>query len=269
MYPRLSCVLYQQILGLNKAVILTDGLQLRRRSPKKIFRPRSPIFSKGAITNKATKPQVGREANFRGFIFPEMESDHNFLMKEMYLLPLKLRNFRFETLKRKLSKMSTSSGLIDASKGCTADEPINAKPIIPKATEKHTEEKVQTKTEDDTCNQYEDLTSDKKSMRNLETNRRFKWISVIACVISTAALLLSVLIMFGKIGHGCGCSEKEGQFYSSSETINSLVLSSGFECCCQLLSIAVGSCRMLSGCCQVAVGCCQLLSVVKIDVSTN
>ena len=194
-----------------------------------------------------------------------MESDHNFLMKEMYLLPLKLRNFRFETLQRKLSKMSTSSGLADASKGCTADEPINAKPMIPKASEKHTEEKVQTKTEDDTCNQYEDLTSDKKSMRNPETNRRFKWISVIACVISTAALLLSVLIMFGKIGHGCGCSEKEGQFYSSSETINSLVLSSGFECCCQLLSIAVGSCRMLSGCCQVAVrllsSCCRLLSV--------
>ena len=117
--------------------------------------------------------------------------------------------------------MSTSTGLADASKGCTADEPINAKPMIPKATEKHTEEKIQTKTEDDTCNQYEDLTSDKKSMRNLETNRRFKWISVIACVISTAALLLSVLVMFGKIGHGCGCSEKEGQFYSSSETINS------------------------------------------------
>ena len=180
-----------------------------------------------------------------------MESDHNFLMKEMYLLPLKLRNFRFETLKRKLSKMSTLSGLADASKGSTADEPINAKPMIPKASEKHTEEKVQTKTEDDTCNQYEDLTSDKKSMCNPETNRRFKWISVIACVISTAALLLSVLIMFGKIGHGFGCSEKEGQFYSSSETINSLVLSSGFECCCQLLSIAVG-------CCQVAV---KLLSV--------
>lgn len=186
-----------------------------------------------------------------------MESDHNFLMKEMYILPLKLRNFRFETLKRKLSKMSTSSGLIDASKGCTADEPINAKPIIPKATEKHTEEKVQTKTEDDTCNQYEDLTSDKKSMRNLETNRRFKWISVIACVISTAALLLSVLIMFGKIGHGCGCSEKEGQFYSSSETINSLVLSSGFKCCCQLLSIAVGCCQVAVKLLSVAVGYCR------------
>ena len=189
-----------------------------------------------------------------------MESDHNFLMKEMYLLPLKLRNFRFETLKRKLSKMSTSSGLADASKGCTADEPINAKPMIPKATEKHTEEKVQTKTEDDTCNQYEDLTSDKKSMRDLETNRRFKWISVIACVISTAALLLSVLIMFGKIGHGCGCSEKEGQFYSSSETINSLVLSSGFECavsCCQSLSVAVGCCQVAVKLLSVAVGCCR------------
>lgn len=80
--------------------------------------------------------------NFRGFIFFEMEFDYNFLMKEMYLFFLKLRNFRFEIFKRKLFKMFMLFGLIDVSKGCIVDELINVKFIILKVIEKYIEEKV-------------------------------------------------------------------------------------------------------------------------------
>lgn len=140
-------------------------------------------------------------------------------------------------------------GLVVVSKGCIVNELINVKFMILKVIEKYIEEKVQIKIEDDICNQYEDFISDKKSMCNLEINCCFKWILVIVCVIFIVVFFLSVLIMFGKIGYGCGCFEKEGQFYLFFEIINSLVLLFGFECCCQLLLIVVGSCWILLGCC--------------------
>ena len=114
----------------------------------------------------------------------------------------------------KLSAMMPSStGRAVINKGFKEDELTSSKPMQLKATGKHAEEdKGRTKREDDSENLYENLECE-KSIKP-QSNRRFVWLAIVACLISIVALLLALLILSGNIGYGCDCSENEGKFYS-------------------------------------------------------
>ena len=113
--------------------------------------------------------------------------------------------------------MHESTGRAVTNKGYKEDKSILEKPMELKKSGGHAkEDKGHAKTEEDPCNLYENLEC-KKSSPPQRANRRFLWLTIIACLISMVALLLGLLLLSGKIGYGCSCSKNEGQFVKERE----------------------------------------------------
>lgn len=68
-----------------------------------------------------------------------------------------------------------------------------------------------TKGTDDSGNLYDKLQCEEASP-NTESNRRFKLLVIIACLISIVSLLVGLVMLAGEGGSGCNCPSYQGQF---------------------------------------------------------
>lgn len=54
----------------------------------------------------------------------------------------------------------------------------------------------------------------------LRTNRTLLWLMVFLCLVSTAALALTILMLFGKIGDRCSCETNPGRHVKKKKSNN-------------------------------------------------
>ena len=87
------------------------------------------------------------------------------------------------------------------------------KPILLQSAEEHAEDQNHTETEDDSWILQEDLERIKPSKQ--QSNHRLLWLAVVTCLILFLVLLVSLLVLSRKIGHGCKCSEHNGLFFEN------------------------------------------------------
>ncbi|CAH3127950.1 unnamed protein product, partial [Pocillopora meandrina] len=90
------------------------------------------------------------------------------------------------------------------------------KPILLQSAEEHAEDQNHTETEDDSWILQEDLERIKPSKQ--QSNHRLLWLAVVTCLILFLVLLVSLLVLSRKIGHGCKCSEQNGPQHLESQT---------------------------------------------------
>lgn len=57
----------------------------------------------------------------------------------------------------------------------------------------------------------------------LRTNRTLLWLMVFLCLVSTAALALTILMLFGKIGDRCSCETNPGRHVKKKNQIINLL----------------------------------------------
>lgn len=106
--------------------------------------------------------------------------------------------------------MRESTGKVVLNKGYEGDEPVAEKPVHLREIRNNSQENIgHTGSADDPWNPvYETL--EEKSDPTQRSNGRYLALVIIVCLISLAAFLLTLLMLFGKMGEKCECSTNEG-----------------------------------------------------------
>lgn len=55
---------------------------------------------------------------------------------------------------------------------------------------------------------------DLKEPKVSSTNRALLLVMLLTCLVSIIALVLTVMMLFGKVGDQCGCTEKQGNYFN-------------------------------------------------------
>ena len=100
-----------------------------------------------------------------------------------------------------------------ANLGCKEDQVAPDKPMLLQSVDENADEQNDTETEDDPRIFQEDLERIKPSKQ--QSNHRLLWLAVVTCLILFLVLLVSLLVLSRKIGHGCKCSEQNGLFFEN------------------------------------------------------